>query len=97
MEANIAPTLSAPQSSGLVAGLVACVLAVLGILFIGFVFVPLAGIVALIGSIKAVRARHLSGIGANALAWVLVLVGFFTSPVLVGMIGLAGMASAGGF
>jgi len=33
--------------------------------------------------------------GANALAWVLMLVGLFTSPVLLAVIGF-GLASTGG-
>ncbi|MFU2077292.1 hypothetical protein [Avibacterium endocarditidis] len=80
--------------TGLVAGLIACVLAVLGILFLGFIFVPLAFITALIGTIIAVKNRNLAGIGVNILAWVLVLIGLMTSPVLLSAIGLgaAGVA-----
>ncbi|WP_050809059.1 hypothetical protein [Cardiobacterium valvarum] len=71
------------------AGIIACVLAVLGILFLGIVFVPLAAIVALIGTIIAVKGRNIAGIGVNVLAWVLVLVGFFTSPILLAAIGFS--------
>ncbi|MCW9715623.1 hypothetical protein ACLSZW_01090 [Avibacterium avium] len=80
--------------TGLVAGLIACVLAVLGILFLGFIFVPLAFITVLIGTIIAVKNRNLAGIGVNILAWVLVLIGLMTSPVLLSAIGLgaAGVA-----
>ncbi|MFZ7199140.1 hypothetical protein [Avibacterium avium] len=80
--------------TGLVAGLIACVLAVLGILFLGFIFVPLAFIAVLIGTIIAVKNRNLAGIGVNILAWVLVLIGLMTSPVLLSAIGLgaAGVA-----
>lgn len=76
------------QGTGMVAGIIACVLAVLGILFLGLIFVPLAAIVALIGTIVAVKNRNMAGIGVNVLAWVLVLIGFFTSPLLLSALGL---------
>lgn len=76
--------------SGLIAGIIACVLAVLGILFLGIVFVPLAAIVTLIGTIIAIKNKNIAGIGVNVLAWVLVCVGLFTSPVLLAALGVAG-------
>ncbi|MDY4280072.1 MAG: hypothetical protein SOX56_03145 [[Pasteurella] mairii] len=80
--------------AGKTAGIIACVLAVLGILFLGVVFVPLAAIVALIGTIIAVKNKNMPAIGINILAWILVLVGLFTSPILLATIGLsAGAAS----
>lgn len=75
------------KNSGLIAGIIACVLAVLGILFLGVVFVPLAAIVALIGTIVAVKNRNIAGIGVNVLAWVLTFIGLFTSPLLLALIG----------
>ncbi|MFZ7135630.1 hypothetical protein ACLSZP_03050 [Avibacterium avium] len=80
--------------TGLVAGLIACVLAVLGILFLGFIFVPLAFITVLIGTIIAVKNRNIAGIGVNILAWVLVLIGLMTSPVLLSAIGLGAVGVA---
>ena len=77
------------RGTGMVAGIIACVLAVLGILFLGIVFVPLAALVALFGTIIAVKNRNVGGIGVNVLAWVLVLVGLFTSPLLLGALGSA--------
>ena len=71
------------------AGIIACILAVLGILFLGTIFVPIAAIVALIGSIIAIKNKNLAGIGINILAWVLTIIGLFTSPVLLGIIGLS--------
>ncbi len=64
------------------------ILAVLGILFLGIIFVPLAAIVALIGTIIAVKNRNMAGIGVNVLAWILVLFGFFTSPILMMALGV---------
>lgn len=77
----------AKQGTGMVAGIIACILAVLGILFIGTIFVPIAAIVALIGTIIAVKNKNGPGIGVNVLAWVLTIIGLFTSPVLLTIIG----------
>ena len=76
------------RGTGMVAGIIACILAVLGILFLGIIFVPLAAIVALIGTIIAVKNRNMAGIGVNVLAWILVLFGFFTSPILMVALGV---------
>lgn len=76
------------RGTGMVAGIIACILAVLGILFLGIIFVPLAAIVALIGTIIAVKNRNIAGIGVNVLAWILVLFGFFTSPILMMALGV---------
>ena len=76
------------RGTGMVAGIIPCILAVLGILFLGIIFVPLAAIVALIGTIIAVKNRNMTGIGVNVLAWILVLFGFFTSPILMMALGV---------
>ena len=70
---------------GMVAGIIACVLAILGILFLGTVFVPIAAFVATFGTIIAVKNKNNAGIGVNVLAWVLTIVGVYTSPVLWGV------------
>lgn len=54
--------------TGIMAGVVACILAVLGVLFLGFIFVPLAAIVAIIGSIIAIKNVNIAGVGINILA-----------------------------
>ena len=77
------------QRPGNVAGIIACVLAVLGILFFGTIFVPIAIIVALFGSTIAIKNKNSTGIGINALAWVLIIAGVVTSPMLLGIIGIA--------
>ncbi|KGQ70352.1 hypothetical protein A1D23_10520 [Chelonobacter oris] len=77
-------------NSGVIAGIIACVLAVLGILFLGIVFVPLAALVAVFATVIAVKNKNMAGIGVSVLAWILTLVGLFTSPLLLGMLGLAG-------
>ena len=73
---------------GMIAAIIACVLAVLGILFLGTVFVPIAMVVAIISTIISVRNKNNSAIGVSALAWVLVVIGFVTSPVLLALIGV---------
>jgi len=74
--------------TGVAPGIISCVLAVLGIYtFFGVLFVPLAAITALIGTIIAVKNAHWGGILANALAWVLTLVGLFMSPSLLAVLG----------
>jgi len=74
------------RSSGQMAGLIACVLAVLGILFLGIIFVPLAAIVALIATVLAVKNKHWGGIGVALLAWILTAVGLSLSPFLWGLL-----------
>ena len=78
--------------TGFTAGIIACVLAVLGILFLGMVFVPLAAITALIGTIIAIKNKNIRGIGINILAWILTLIGLLTSPLLLAAIGLGATA-----
>ena len=79
---------------GMMAGIIACALAVLGILFLGVVFVPLAALVALLGTVIAVKHKNMKSIGVNVLAWVLTLIGFVTSPMLLMMIGIGAGAAA---
>jgi len=79
----------AKQGTGMVAGIIACCLAVLGILFFGTIFVPLAAIVAIFGTIIAVKNWNGAGIGVNILAWILSFIGLLSSPVLLGIIGLS--------
>ncbi|MDR0666959.1 MAG: hypothetical protein LBF71_06080 [Campylobacteraceae bacterium] len=73
---------------GMPAGIIACILAVLGILFLGFVFVPIALVVAIIGTVLALKAKDGASIGVNILALILVFIGFATSPVLLALIGI---------
>lgn len=78
--------------SGLIAGIIACILAVLGILVFGVVFVPLATVVAVVGTVIAVKNKNIAGIGVNLLAWALVVIGVFTSPVLLAVLGIGSLA-----
>ena len=77
------------QGAGMVTGISACILALLGIFTLGIIFVPMAVIVALLGTIIAIKNKNVAGIGVFVLAWGLIIVGLFTSPVLLGLIGLS--------
>lgn len=75
------------QPNGMVANIFACLFATLGILTIGTIFVPLAALTAIFGTINSLLARRAASIGINILAWVLVIIGFFSSPVLMLIVG----------
>jgi hypothetical protein len=79
------------MKAGMLAGIFACVFGILGILFLGIVFVPLGFITAIIGTIGAVKSKDIGSIGVNVLGWVLVIIGFFTSPVLLALIGIGAL------
>lgn len=72
---------------GLLAGLLGCVLAILGIFTLGFLFVPLAAICAVVGLLRGLSAFNASGIGTSLLAACLCVFGIATSPVLLGIAG----------
>jgi hypothetical protein len=59
------------------AGIIVCILAVCGILTVGFLFIPLAAITALCGLLIAIENKNSNGVWVNVLAWVLVLAGVF--------------------
>ncbi|MBO7370732.1 MAG: hypothetical protein J6U11_06830 [Campylobacter sp.] len=77
------------QSSGNTAGILAIVFAILVIFFLGILFVPLALICAIIATIKAVKGSASKLVAI--IAWILLVVAFATSPVLLSMLGF-GMA-----
>jgi hypothetical protein len=68
---------------GIIAGLLGCVLAVLGIFFIGIVFVPLAAICSVVGVVRGMIGGSAAGIGASVLGCALTVMGFFCSPSLM--------------
>lgn len=75
------------NSAGIMAGIIASVLAVIGILFFGIVFVPLALVFTIVGMFLAVKNKNSAGIGVNILAFILVVIGIFTSPALLAVTG----------
>lgn len=79
------------RGDGIFLGLIACLLAVKGILIAGTFLVPLAAMVALFGTSIAMKAGNLAGVGVAILAWVLVIMALLTSPfifaVFMGLVG----------
>ncbi|MEL0638241.1 MULTISPECIES: hypothetical protein [Marinomonas] len=78
------------NNAGSTAGIIACVLAVFGIFTLSVVFVPLAIIFAIFGTLAAILQMNGSGIGVNLLAWILVIAGIVTSPALIAFILMIG-------
>ena len=79
-------TTTSTEVPGKLAGIIACVLGGIGILFFGIIFVPLAVVAAIIGTIAAVKHKNTTVIWINALAWVLTIIAFSTSPLLLAML-----------
>ncbi|MDA3054236.1 MULTISPECIES: hypothetical protein [unclassified Campylobacter] len=74
------------QGSGNTAGILAIVFAILGIFFLGILFVPLALVCAIIATIKAIK-----GVASKLVAiisWILIIIAFATSPMLLGMLSI---------
>ncbi|GGK54193.1 hypothetical protein [Amphritea balenae] len=82
----------APVKHGATAGIIASVLAILGIFSYGLVFVPPALIFMLFGFLLAIVGRSGTGIGYNLLAVILTLIAILVSPSLLTIIGLQGLA-----
>ena len=80
------------KNAGVMAGILGCIFAVLGILFLGVIFVPIAFVITCCGMFIAVKHRNSAGIGLNSLSALLTIIGFFTSPIL--MFTLLGIADA---
>lgn len=75
------------QGRSNVVGILAIVFAILGIFFLGFVFVPLAFLLTIITTIQAVKRKDTTSIIIAVLAWIFVFVGLMTSPMLLALIG----------
>ena len=73
------------QSSGNTAGILAIVFAILGIFFLGILFVPLALICAIIATIKMVKG--LASKLVTIIAWILLVIAIATSPSLLALFG----------
>ncbi len=70
------------NNSGLLAGLLGCIFAILGIFTLGILFVPIAVICSLIGILSGVIGRSSTGVIVSLLAGVLSFFGFVYSPTL---------------
>lgn len=80
------------NNAGVLPGVFSCLFGVIGILSFGFIFIPLAVVTALFSTVLSVTNLSIRGIGVSLLAWALALIGLFTSPVLLGAIGIALLA-----
>lgn len=78
------------QGRSNVVGILAIVFAILGIFFLGFVFVPLAFLLTIITTIQAVKRKDTTSIIIAVLAWIFVFVGLMTSPMLLALISFGG-------
>jgi hypothetical protein len=70
------------RNQGIVAGILGCLFAVLGIFTIGIIFVPIAALCSLIGLIRGISGPSLAGIATSLLGAVLTIFGFISSPTL---------------
>ena len=75
-------------NTGIIPASLSSVFAVLGIFTFGIVFIPIAFVLGIIGTIFSVKNKNKTGMGLSVLAWVLVIIGFLLSPVLRVYIGL---------
>jgi len=69
-------------------GIVSLIFGLLSIFILSIVFVPLALLFGTLGIIKQQYIWSIVGI-------IFAIIGFFTSPMLLGMLGLAGVAATG--
>ena len=76
------------QDSSVLIGIISCVLSTLGIFTWGIIFVPMAFVVAIFGTVSAFKNSNLTGVGISILAWLLNVIGFASSPFLLAVIWL---------
>lgn len=78
------------QNSNLV-GILAIVFAILGIFFLAIVFVPLAVLLAIFATYKAVKKT--GSLIVAIIAWILIIVAIATSPTFWAIFGISSAAS----
>ena len=79
------------QNSNLV-GILAIVFAILGIFFLAIVFVPLAILLAIFATYKAVKKT--GSLIVAIIAWILIIVAIATSPTLWAILGIGSAAAS---
>lgn len=79
------------QNSNLV-GILAIVFAILGIFFLAIVFVPLAILLAIFATYKAVKKA--GSLIVAIIAWILIVVAIATSPTLWAILGISSAAAS---
>jgi len=83
--------------AGVLAGALGCVFGVLGIFFIGLIFVPLAALCAITGLVRGIGSGSATAIGLSIIAVILCFFGFAVSPSLWVLLGaglLVGLISS---
>ena len=75
--------------AGVLAGILGCVFAVLGIFTLGFLFIPIAALCSLIGLVGGLGRLSIAGIAVSALSTFLTIVGLVSSPVLLLILGIS--------
>jgi hypothetical protein len=73
--------------AGVLAGALACVFGLLGVFFIGLIFVPLAALCAIIGLVRGVGSGSGAAIGLSIIGGFLSVAGFAVSPSLWVLLG----------
>src|SRR5690348_15331318 len=81
------------EPAGILPAALGCIFGLLGIFFIGIVFVPLAALCGIIGFVRGIGSGSTTAIGLSLLAGVLCVFGFLTSPSLWLFVGLSGLAA----
>jgi hypothetical protein len=77
------------RNAGVLAGILGCVFAVLGIFTLGFLFIPIAALCSLIGLLNGISGLNIVGIAISTLSVFLTVVGLAFSPVLLLMLGIS--------
>lgn len=73
--------------AGVVAGALGCIFGILGIFFIGLIFVPLAALCAITGLVRGIGSGSFTAIGLSIIAGMLSIFGFMVSPSLWALVG----------
>lgn len=73
--------------AGVLAGALGCVFGILGIFFIGLIFVPLAALCAITGLVRGIGSGSATAIGLSIIAGILCFFGFAVSPSLRVLLG----------
>ncbi len=81
------------EKQGQTAAILGIVFGLISIFVLGMLFVPLATVCAGIGLYRSIRHKYMPAIGMSVLAFILTLVGLFTSPSLLLLLGF-GLDSA---
>lgn len=68
------------KKPGLMAGIFAIIAAILAMLFLAIIFLPIAIVCAITGTIISIKNKNGPAIAANAFAWALILAAMAISP-----------------